>query len=140
MAINYESIYEIKVNKKMEFITGNTAFYRFLGKRLYYTFDKIMLEEEVSINSKRLFGVNVDTCFTMRLYDEDGTLKDMIVRIKSIDSEDVRTILCADIDNLYAFYEKLKSSVQAYSVLLSQFDCVYFIYDKATEVIETFKL
>ena len=140
MTINSEAIYEIKVNKKMEFITGNTAFYRFLGKRLYYTFDKIMLEEEVSINSKRLFGVDVDTCFTMRLYDEDGTLKDMVVRIKSIDSEDVRTILCADIDNLYAFYEKLKSSVQAYSVLLSQFDCVYFIYDKATEVIETFKL
>ncbi len=136
---NSDRYFEIKVNRNLDFLTASTSFYRFLGSRLYSTFDKIMPAEDAPSASDKIFEKELNAYFALRLYEADGKITDFACTVLEIQSEDVRVLGLIDVESLYKSVSSLSDEINNDHCLLSLFDCIYFDYVKSSDKLELFK-
>lgn len=134
-----ENIYEVKLNDNYEFVTGSSAFYRFLAGRLYDTFDMILEPSCVARFEEEFKSGRTERNFVLSISDQDGVYHEIAVCIKGRDDEGNTDVQFIPIENLYKESLLLREEVNNFSTLLSQINCMYYIYDRSSDSVVCFR-
>ncbi len=140
---NPEDVFEMVVKIKIsdyDLVIGNANFYNFLGDRLYTTFNTIVASGCVETFVKAVSERSYDSPFVLSLKTEDEkSTRDVICRLaKDADPERLNIHMWA----LEEVVEKYLSNEMARletNTLLSQYDCVYYSYSKASDMITCYR-
>jgi diguanylate cyclase (GGDEF)-like protein len=134
-----EYIYEIKFAKETyDIMTASTSFYRFLGDRLYYTFDMLFDKQEREHLEDMIEQGSIEKVFKIRLLNMQNSFSDFLCVIKEITGESV-TLELILLENVYKETYRMRENIENYSTIMSQFNCIYFIYTKATDSVICFR-
>ncbi len=132
--------FEVKVNTKTyDIVTGSKEFYQFLGSRLYYKFDMVVPSEDRTFFREKITTGEIGSGFEIGILNESNKLIDMIVFIIDRDETDVATLQFGDIKDLYQSIMSKESELKDCKTLLSQFNCTYYVYNKAKDFVICFK-
>lgn len=140
---NPEDVFEMVVKIKIsdyDLVIGNVNFYNFLGDRLYTTFNTIVTSSCVETFVKAVEERSYGNPFVLSLKTEDEkSTRDVICRLaKDADPERLNIHMWA----LKDVVEKYLSSEMARretNTLLSQYDCVYYSYDRASNTVTCYR-
>lgn len=125
-----ESIYELKYKRASgDIVTANSAFYAFLGQRLYYTFDGIMKEDSVKLLKRMVEREEYDELFVLEVFSEDRKARRMVCRLIPQEMQEHIEVHMIEIDRLFNGYCALLLGVKERDALLAQYASVYFEYD-----------
>ncbi|MDD6572682.1 MAG: GGDEF domain-containing protein [Thermoflexaceae bacterium] len=135
-----DNFFEVKVKSTtFDIVTANTAFYQFLGRRLYNTFDMLMPQADREMLQEKIQKNQEEQGFLLHLSDENGNFYEMAAGIEKYDASGTVTIQMARIDCLYHENRQLKFEIKEYNALLSQFNSISYIYDRKTDTITSFQ-
>lgn len=135
-----ENTFEVCLDKELHIVTADTAFYKFLGERLYYTFDMIVAKEDREFFLSKITGKKLDESFIVHISDEEGMFHEMASCLVEWGKDGNVIIRLEELDSLYHENNLLKNDVEDYLALLSQFHSIYFVYEKVTDTIICFKM
>lgn len=138
MGNTIENIFEVCINKDRQVVTANTSFYQFLGSRLYDSFDMLIQEDDNELLEKKIQGKKLDESFILHLSDVGGMYHEMASWLIECDDDHV-VLQMEELDRLYHENNQLKSDVENYESLLSQFESIYFVYEKESDAITCFR-
>lgn len=135
-----DNFLEVKFKRKTyDIVSANTSFYQFLGERLYNTFEMLIPKEDKDILEAQIQEENFGQGFILHVSDQEGIYHEMAVCIKEWDVTDVITLQLTEISSLYHDNNYLKSEISDYTELLSQFNSIYYIYDRKTDELTWFQ-
>ena len=128
----YSYCYDIRINTgDYTYVTTNGAFYDFRGERLLYSpFDSMLVGNSLSELQEHIRTNAYGKTFIMEVLARDGAPCTMICYLEEVDAEDQVRILMIEADKMSDRYLSLGAKQQEASALLSQFDSVYFTYDR----------
>ncbi len=130
----WESIYELRYKcSNYDIVTANTEFYKFLGERLYFTFDSILLEDSRKLLKKKEEECAFNQLFVLDVSSEEGEFLPMVCYLVQQDNKEQMELHMIEISRLFEEYCSLSLDVKEKDILLSQFDCVYFDYERDTD-------
>ena len=140
---NPEDVFEMVVKIRIsdyDLVIGNANFYNFLGDRLYTTFNTIIAKGYVETFTKAVSERSYGNPFVLSLKTEDEkSTRSVICRLaKDADPERMNVHMW----QLEGVVEKYLSSEMARretNTLLSQYDCVYYSYDRASDVMTCYR-
>lgn len=119
--------YEVKVNSKtFDILSANTAFYGFIGSRLYNTFDKL-----VESSWAKLLPEYIEQAQTviLPLITEDGDSKNTLALFDSRENEEITDIKMIVLDEMQEWEWNLKNQVTKKNAILRLYNDYYFEYD-----------
>lgn len=135
-----QNFFEVKVNSKTyDIVTGSKEFYQFLGDRLYYKFDVVVPSEDRIKFRDRIANCEIGSGFEAVILDSNSNLVNMIVFVVAKEERDIVTLHFGDIRDLYKDLRSLEKNVRDCRTLLAQFNCMYYIYNKAKDFVICFK-
>lgn len=135
-----ESIYELKYKRpSYDIVTANTAFYTFLGGRLYFCFDSILSEDSKELLEKKVEEGAYNRPFVLNVFPEQGEALPMVCYLAQLDIPDQTELHMIEMERLFEGYCFLLEDAKEKEILLSQFDCVYFEYECATDTISLYE-
>lgn len=129
--MNNKNVFEVKINKNTyDVVSANTAFYAFVGDRIYNSFDQLMDESSANrlaeyISSKRHV--------VLTMLAEDGSPVSCIAAFSALADSvliDVRLIILND---LLIWERKVNSRVSKKNAILEIYGDYYFEYDVAED-------
>ncbi len=136
-----DNFFEVKVNTKTyDIVTGSKEFYQFLGSRLYYKFDMVVPAEDRAYFRDKISTSDIGSGFEIGIIDENNSLINMIVFVIGRDENGIVTLQFGDIRDLYKSLVSLNGDLIESQMLLSQFNCTYYVYNKAKDFVTCFKL
>lgn len=135
-----ESVYELKYKcSTYDIVTANAAFYTFLGDRLYFTFDGILLEGSRELLEKKTEEGAYEQLFLLNVASQEGKALPMICYLVRQDTPEQMELHMIEMDRLFEGYCSLMFEVKEKDILLSQFECIYFDYDRVTDTITCYQ-
>lgn len=126
-----QNIYEVKINKNTyDVVSANTAFYAFIGNRLYGTFDKLLAPEDVEHLAEYL-KAGKDVLLTM--LTEEGEPRNFLAVFSAQDDVlvDIRLLL---LDELQEWERQNRYLVDKKNGILSLYGDYFFEYEVAADV------
>lgn len=128
--------YEVKVNSKtFDIISANTAFYGFIGSRLYSTFDKLVESSKAEL----LFEyIRTGQTVILPLKNKDGSIKNTLALFEARENEDVADIKMIVLDEMLDWEWNLKNQVTKKNTILRLYGDYYFEYNKDTDNIRIY--
>lgn len=121
------SVYLVKINKTTyEVISANTAFYAFLGDRIYSSFDRLMSESDRD-RFAECISAGGHTVLTM--LEEDGSAVNCMATFTASDSENVSDARLVIIDEVLERERGVRRQVIKKNVILDLYGDYYFEYD-----------
>ena len=128
--------YEVKVNRStFDIISANTAFYAFMGSRLYNTFDKLVEP------SKGVFlqeYIEDGQAVILPLLTEEGTLRNTLALFDTRENENIADIKMIVLDEMQEWERNLKNQVTKKNVILRLYNDYYFEYDAQANSIRVY--
>ncbi len=126
-----KNVYELKVDKNtLDVISANTAFYAFIGNRLFYTFDELLEKSD----AQRLPEYMEEGSQTiLKLIGEDGSLKNCLAVFSTQALEplvDIRLIL---LDEMQKWERQIDRLVDKKNEILGLYGDYYFEYEVAED-------
>ena len=137
----YSYCYEVKINiADYSCVTANGAFYDFRGDRLLYSsFDSLLagasFERLVGQIKRKAYG----EVFIMDVLTRENTPCPMLCYLEPMDAENQVRILMIEAEKISDRFLALGAKQKIASALLSQFDSVYFTYDRLENSIECYR-
>lgn len=131
-------VYEFTFNKNtLEYVAGNAAFYDFRGvNNIYDTMKNNLLVGDSEANLRRMIDEeNYTNAFTMHIADKNRDVFFVVCRLLKEESEDIVGIRMIEMDRLFDEYNSLQLIEREADALLSQYDCVYYSYDRKSDEI-----
>lgn len=131
-------VYEFTFNKNtFEYVAGNAAFYDFRGvNNIYDTMKNNLLVGESEANLRKMIDEeNYTNAFTMHIADKNRNVSFVVCRLLKEEAEDVVGIRMIEMDRLFDEYNSLQLIEREADALLSQYDCVYYSYDRKSDEI-----
>ena len=128
----YGYCYEVKINTTdYSYITANGAFYDFRGERLLYsTFDSLLVGSSLRRLVEHIKLKAYGKIFIMDVLTRENIPCPMACYLEPMDAEDQVRILMIEAEKLSDRYLALGAKQRVSNALLSQFDSVYFTYDR----------
>ena len=121
------SVYLVKIKKdNYDVITANTAFYAFVGERIYNSFDQLMVESDVG-RFTECVAENGHTILTM--LSEDGNPVNCMATFTTRDGEDVTDVRLVLIDEVLERERSVRRQVIKKNIILDLYGDYYFEYD-----------
>lgn len=119
--------YEVKVNSKtFDILSANTAFYGFIGSRLYNTFDKLV---EPSCAKMLPEYIEQEQTVILPLVTEAGDSKKTLALFVSRENEEIADIKMIVLDEMQEWEWNLKNQVTRKNAILRLYNDYYFEYD-----------
>ena len=141
MDMQYSFCYEVKINTTdYTYVTANGAFYDFRGDRLLYsTFDALLpgdsLRKLAGQIERRAYG----RIFVMDVLTREGVPCPMVCYLEPMAAEDQVRVMMIEAEKISDRYLALGVKQKVSNALLSQFDSVYFTYDRRDNTIECYR-
>lgn len=140
---NPEDVFEMVVKIKTsdyDLVIGNANFYSFLGDRLYSTFNSIIASGYVETFVKAISERSYGNPFVLSLKTEDEkSTRSVICRLaKDADPNRLNIHMWA-LDDVVEKYLSSEMARRETNTLLSQYDCVYYSYDRRADKITCFR-
>ena len=128
----YSYCYEVRINTTdYNYVTANGVFYDFRGeKQLYSTFDSLLTDESLKILAEHIRSKFYGNIFIMDVLTRDNVPCPMVCYLKPADAEDQVNLFMIELEKMSDRYLALGEKQQVSDALLSQFDSVYFSYDR----------
>lgn len=121
------SSYEVKVNSEtFDVISANTAFYAFVGNRLYSTFDK-MIEPSKAVFLQEY--IEEEQTVILPLWTEEGTLKNTLAMFEFRKDEKMADIKMIPLDEMQEWERSVRNKVTKKNTILRLYSDYYFEYD-----------
>ena len=121
-----KNVYEVKINRNTyDVISADTAFYAFVGKRLYNTFEKLL----DTADSRMLADyIAAGKDVVMTLIDENGEPKNCLASFSSADDVlvDIKLLL---LDGIRTWAERIQKQVSKKNDILGLYGDYFFEYD-----------
>ena len=139
---NSEHIVEMEVkfkNKNYDYITGNSDFYNFLSERHYTTFDSIISSDSLEALKKAIAEHLYGKPFVLKLCAVDGRICEVICRIAEQDVPDCTLIRMWKLEDIVEKYLSAEMERRETDTLLSQYDCVYYSYDRTENTVTCYR-
>ena len=132
MDIQYGYRYEVKINTTdYSYVTANGAFYDFRGERLLYsTFDSLLAGDSLKRLVEHIHRKSYGKVFIMDLLTRENIPCPMVCYLEPMDVENQVRILMIEAEKMSDRYLALGAKQKMSNALLSQFDSVYFTYDR----------
>ncbi len=136
----YEYSYEVRFNThNYEYITGNAAFYDFRGEKLYTTFDSLFAGNSLEVLNEKIRTGYYDKTFTLEVFTQEGIPCTMVCILKDIKVPGQALMHMIELEKLsYRFFD-LGKKQRVSNALLSQFDSIYFSYERARDKITCYR-
>lgn len=122
-----------------DYISGNSDFYKFLGERLYTTFDSLITDGTLPALEKAVAERAYGKSFVLNLCDKDGQTHTMVCRISAQKDSDCVLIRMRVLDEVVDEYLSAETERAEMNALLSQRDCVYYSYDRSADSIKCYR-
>lgn len=135
---NSEHVAEMEAkfnNKNYDYIIGNSDFYIFLGERRYTTLDSLISSDSLGALEKAIAEHSYDKSFVLRLLAKNGQMCEMICRIAEQDEPDRTLIRMWNLEDIVEKYLSAEIERRESDTLLSQYDCVYYSYDRTANTV-----
>ena len=128
----YGYCYEVRIDTKdYSYITANGEFYSFRGERfLYSTFDALLVGTSLKRMMEHVNSKSYGKIFIMDVLTRDNIPCPMMCYLSPVDMDDQVTIFMIEAEKMSSRYLSMGVRQQISSALLSQFDSVYFTYDR----------
>ena len=139
---NSEHVVEMELkfkNKNYDYITGNSDFYNFLGERHYTTFDSIISSDSLGALEKAIAERLYGKPFVLKLCAVDGRICEAICRIAEQDVPDCTLIRMWKLEEIVEKYLSAEMERRETDTLLSQYDCVYYSYDRTSNTVTCYR-
>ena len=132
MDMQYGYCYEVKIHTTdYSYVTANGAFYDFRGDRLLYsTFDSLLVGASFKRLVEHIEQKAYDKIFIMDVLTRENIPCPMVCCLEPMDAEDQVRIYMIEAEKMSARYLELGADQKISNALLSQFDSVYFTYDR----------
>ena len=132
MDIQYGYCYEVKINTTdYSYVTANGAFYDFRGDRLLYsTFDSLLVGTSLRRLVEHIKLKAYGKVFIMDVLTRENIPCPMVCYLEPMDVENQVRILMIEAEKMSDRYRTLGAKQKISNALLSQFDSVYFTYDR----------
>lgn len=128
--------YEVKVNSKtFDIVSANTAFYGFIGTRLYSTFDKLVDPSKAEFLPEY---IREGQTVILPLVTEEGTSKNTLALFELRENEDITDIKMIVLDEMQEWEWNLKNQVTKKNAILRLYGDYYFEYNKDTDSIRIY--
>ena len=137
----YSYCYEVRINTAdYNYVTANGLFYDFRGEKLIYsTFDALLGSGSVKILAEQIASKTYGKVFIMNVRSRDNTLCPMVCYLEPTDRDDQVTVFMIEAEKMSARYLDLGEKHLMSAALLSQFDSVYFTYDRSENSIVLYR-
>ncbi|MBR1702763.1 MAG: GGDEF domain-containing protein [Lachnospiraceae bacterium] len=130
-----KNVYEVKINKNTyDVISADTAFYAFMGDRLYEQIITLVAPED----AKRLPEyIRAGKSQIVSLREKDGSLIKCIAAFKNLDDSlvDIRFLL---VDNIADWEQQVRGQINKKNDILGLYGDYYFEYDVPTRQVRIY--
>ena len=129
----YSYCYEVRISTTdYNYVTANGLFYEFRGEKLIYsTFDSLLPEASLKILAEHISSKSYGKVFIMDVLSRDNITLPMVCYLEPADAEDQVTVFMIEAEKMSERYLALGEKQQVANALLSQFNSVYFTYDRS---------
>lgn len=140
-----ERIYELSyTTPEYDVVSANAAFYAFLGPRLYIPADRLLTGGSIKTLDKAYAGKEYGKTFVVSVKNTDGkdvSMAAQLVRQESDSGADktVIKVRMIELDRLFNGYCELMVKEKESNALLAQIDCIYYSYDKKTDMVTSYR-
>ena len=137
----YSYCYEVRISTTdYNYVTANGLFYDFRGEKfIYSTFDSLLPEASLKTLAEHIASKSYGKIFTMDVLSQDNVPCPMACYLEETDANDQVTVFMIEVKKMSDRYLALGEKQQMSSALLSQFDSVYFTYDRAENSIVCYR-
>lgn len=138
MSVELNSCYEFTFNKNtFDYDAGNAAFYDFRGaSNIYDTMDNdLLVGDSGKILRQMIADENYDDTFVLHIANHDKKVFCVVCRLFKQESEELVGLRMIEMNKLFDDYAALQLAARETDALLSQYDCIYFSYDKQKDEI-----
>lgn len=126
-----KNIYEVKINRKTyDVISANTAFYGFLGNRIYHTFDEL-LDEDDAKSLAEYIEAGEHTALT--LIAQDGRQVNCIAAFSTQGAETLTDIRLILLDDVQEWERQISGQLHKKNAILDLYGDYYFEYEVAED-------
>ena len=125
-----KNVYDLKIKTNTyDVISADTAFYAFMGERLYDTFDRLLVPED----AKRLPDyIRAGKNEILTLLEKDGTPIRCITSFTQID-ENRLALHCVRMEHINEWEEQILLQISKKNDILGLYGDYFFEYDAGTE-------
>ncbi len=134
-------IYEFTFNKyTFEYSAGNAVFYDFRGvNNIYDTMDNnLLVGDSGKILRQMIADEAYDKTFTMYIANHSREVSYVACRLVKQESEELVGLRMIEMDKLFDDYASLQLAAREADALLSQYDCIYYSYDRKSDEISCY--
>ena len=130
-----KNVYDLKIKTNTyDVISADTAFYAFMGERLYDTFDRLLVPED----AKRLPDyIRAGKNEILTLLEKDGTPIRCITSFTQID-ENRLALHCVRMEHINEWEEQILLQISKKNDILGLYGDYFFEYDAGTEYIRIY--
>ncbi len=130
------SSYEVKLNSETyDVISANTAFYAFVGRRLYSTFDKMLEPDKVPFLPEY---IEKEQTVILALQAEDGSLKNTLAMFAFRAEENIADVQMIPLDEMQEWEKVVRNKITKKNAILRLYGDYYFEYDVAQDNIRIY--
>ncbi len=136
-----ERVFEFSYKKpEYDFVSANAALYAFLGPRLYITADRLLTGNSIKILDKAYEDKEYGKTFVVTVGNTDGSDMTMAAQLIRTDTDTpLIKVRMIELNELFNGYCDLIMREKESDALLAQNDCVYYSFDKATDMVTTYR-
>ena len=129
----YSYCYEVRINTTdYNYVTANGLFYDFRGEKLLYsTFDSLLSDASLKKLAEQISSKSYGKIFIMDVLSRDNVQCPMVCYLEPTDTENHVNIFMIEAEKMSDRYLALGEKQQVSNALLSQFDSVYFTYNRS---------
>lgn len=140
MEKQYGYSYEVRFNTSdYSYVTGNAAFYDFRGGVLYTNFNSLFANNSLEIIERKLRSKSFGDPFILDIYTRENIPCPMVCVLEDIHIPEQVTMHMIELEKMSRRFLTLETEQRESEALLSQFDSLYFTYDRAENVITSFR-
>lgn len=140
MEKQYGYSYEVRFNTSdYSYVTGNAAFYDFRGGVLYTNFNSLLANNSLEVIEQKLRSKSFGDPFILDIYTRENIPCPMVCVLEDIHIPEQVTMHMIELEKMSRRFLTLETEQRESEALLSQFDSLYFTYDRAANVITSFR-
>lgn len=140
MEKQYGYSYEVRFNTSdYTYVTGNAAFYDFRGGVLYTNFNSLLAHDSLEVIEQKLSSGAFDEPFILDIFTRENSVCPMVCVLEDIHIPKQVTLHMIELEKMSRRFLALETERRESKALLSQFDSVYFTYDRAANTITSYR-
>lgn len=140
MKKQYGYSYEVKFNTSdYSYVTANAAFYDFRGGVKYTNFNSLFANNSIEVIDREISSGCFGKPFILDIYTRDNIPCSMVCVLEDVHIPNKMLIRMIELEKMSQRFLALETEQRESEALLSQFDSVYFTYDRAANVITFYR-